>query len=53
MMKEWQISGNTISQEDLEITYPTCILGRPYIVMEADWRVITGTDLINTGERST
>ncbi len=28
-------------------------IGKLYIVLEADWRVITGTGLINTGERST
>lgn len=53
MMKEWLILGYTILQEDLETTYPICISERLYIVLEADWRVITGTDLINTGERST
>ena len=53
MIKECLISGYTISQEDLETTYPICISEKLYIVLEADCRVITGTGLINTGERST
>lgn len=53
MMKEWLISGYIILQEDLETTYLIYISERLYIVLGADWRVITGTDLINTGERST
>ena len=41
-----------ILQEDLETTYLICISERLYIALGADWRVITGTGLINTGERS-
>lgn len=41
-----------ILQEDLETTYLICISERLYIALGADWRVITGTGLINTEERS-
>lgn len=52
MIKECLISGYIILQEDLETTYLICISERLYIALGADWRVITGTGLINTGERS-
>ena len=50
MIKECLISGYIILQEDLETTYLIRISERLYIALGADWRVITGTGLINTGK---